>query len=110
MSATVTVSIGRNVGAEPMPVWEWHDVAARIESGLAECGAEVFVKRAESVGEWVTADGVTVSEDSRTWVAAMDVEALVAFRRLLRVLCVVYRQDAIALTVGTTELVSGAES
>ena len=86
-----------------MSLLMWSDFATEIRRALR--GFTVHVDGAESIGQWVTADGVTVHEQSRTWVAEFDPAMLDALRRRLAVIAA-YGQDAIALTVGHTELVS----
>ena len=97
MSATVTVSIGRNVEDVPMPLAEWRRFRADVRRALG--GVRPYVSDARTIGEWAG-----VAEESRTWVApiaAQDVQTLVAS---MADLATRYRQDAIAVTVGTTTL------
>lgn len=102
-AATVTVSIGRNVGAVPMPVDVWRrfrrDVAGYLASG------DVFVSDARTVGRW---DGV--AEESRTWVASIASSDVPSIVSAMAALARAYRQDAIAVSVGQTTLagLSGA--
>lgn len=102
MASTVTISIGRGLpsGGALRPS-EWEAFRSHIDDTLADCGATVYVARAYSVGEW---EGV--AEESATWVASVPVECVGYLRDYLRVATDVYRQDAIALTIGETELVS----
>lgn len=106
MSATVTVSIGRNVGAEPMPDRDWQAFRLFIGGVLKDYADAVHVQDAASVSEW---NGIP--EESRTWVAACSDVANVAF---IGTACAhaasVWNQDAVALTVAGTFFVSGAES
>lgn len=98
--ATVTVSIGRNVGSEPMPDYEWSQFVELVRLAVKRDASAVYVDAAASRGEW---EGI--AEDSRTWVADIDEWDLGALRNSLRQYAVTFGQDAIALTVGTTELV-----
>lgn len=98
---TVTISIGRNVGDQPMPASEWRKFRAHVRDSLALCGGCVHVDAAHSVGEW---DGKP--EDSATWVAAIPADTVEELRVDLRLFCAIYDQDAIALTIGDTDLVS----
>ena len=98
--ATVTISIGRNVGDEPMSDGEWVAFCSDIWQALYDADATVYVDEAKSVGEW---DGIR--EESRTWVASVDDSVIDWIRISLAEFCRTYRQDAIALTVGVTELV-----
>ena len=101
---TATVSIGRNVGAAPMSGDAWTRFQADIRLALTECGAEIYVDAARSVGEW---EGIL--EDSCTFVASVPLENLAHLDTDLAYLTRVYRQDAIAVTLGQTQFIS-AES
>ena len=103
-TTTATVSIGRNVGAAPMSGDAWMRFQADIRLALTECGADIYVDAARSVGEW---QGII--EDSCTFVASVPIENLAHLDTDLAYLTRVYRQDAIAVTLGTTQFVS-AES
>ena len=98
--ATVTVSIGRNVGSEPMAQGLWDNFVSVVRDSVRRDANAVYVDAAASVGEW---DGI--AEESRTWVADIDEWDLGALRNALTEWARTFRQDAIALTVGTTELV-----
>lgn len=102
---TVTISIGRNVRMPldtvgPMDGEAWQNFGDAIDALLARCGATVYVGAAESRGEW---EGI--AEDSRTWIASVPDNTLADIRYVLRDLARDFRQDAIALTVGVTELI-----
>lgn len=100
MSQTVTVSIGRNVGSTPLRQHEWDAFTSDVHGTLANYCDTFYVTAAESVGYW---DGI--AEDSRTWVAETDSpEAPDALVRTLAIVARLYRQDAIAVTTGTTVL------
>jgi hypothetical protein len=100
-TVTVTVSIGRNVGDQPMPENRWQDFRDGISGYLARFADVVYVDAAHSVGEW---DGIL--EDSATYVAAVPAANVNGLRACLVLDCWQYGQDAIALTIGETELVS----
>jgi hypothetical protein len=85
-----------------MPFSRWLDFATHIRNLLTRTNSEVYVDAAESVGEW---EGV--AEDSLTWVASVDEDNLDFTRGYLARTAEIYNQDAIALTVGETELISG---
>lgn len=99
---TVTISIGRGLpsGGSLRPS-EWEAFRAHIDDTLTDCAATVYVSRAYSVGEW---EGI--AEESATWVASVTAEHVPYLRDYLRVATDVYRQDAIAFTVGETELLT----
>ena len=97
ITATVTVSIGRNVGNVPMPGPEWRRFRRTVSDALAN--GTVFVKDARTVGEW---DGI--AEESRTWVASVDSEVVPSLVEFLGGLAREYSQDDIAVTVGETVL------
>ena len=99
-TTTITISIGRNIGSEPMIGWEWDAFRDGIRSALADLGATVYVDAAASVGEW---DGI--AEQSATWVAEIDADHVQYVPTYLTALCAQFNQDAIALTAGTTTLV-----
>jgi len=101
---TVTISAGRNIGATPMGARAWTQFRADIAQAIHDARGEIFVNDARSIGEW---EGVR--EDSATFVASIPRDYLPHVRDALAYLARVNRQDAIALTVGATELVS-AES
>lgn len=99
--ATVTVSIGRNVGDEPMSAEEWASFALYIGGTIRREASAVYVDSAESRGEW---NGV--AEDSRTWVAeCATFDAVNAIAGNVQRACARYRQDAIAVTVAGTFLI-----
>ena len=98
-AVTVTVSIGRNIGSVPMPGPEWRRFRRTVSEALA--GGPVFVRDARTVGQW---EGV--SEESRTWVASVDTDAVDVLLQSMRCLARAYCQDAIAVTVGHTVLAS----
>lgn len=98
---TVTISIGRNIGDEPMGDYQWEEYRNAISGYLARFADTVYVDGAHSRGEW---DGIP--EDSATWVAAVPVGNVNGLRASLVLDCWTYDQDAIALTIGETELVS----
>jgi len=100
-TTTATISIGRNVGTAPMSGDAWQRFQADVRLALTECGATIYVDAARSVGEW---EGVL--EDSCTFVASLPVANLAHLDDDLAYLTRVYRQDAIAVTLGETQFVS----
>jgi hypothetical protein len=97
---TVTLSIGLSDAAGvPLSPLDRERFVADVRRLLGRTADSVYVDNAASVGVW---NGHT--EQSRTWVAEVPDPHVVEAE--LPDLCRRYRQDAIALTVGTTELVS----
>jgi hypothetical protein len=97
---TVTVSIGRNVGDEPLSPDRWLAFKYAVRSGLGE-DATVYVDGAASIGQWQG-----VSEESATWVADIEETRAALLSRHLAKVALEYGQDAIALTLGETRLVT----
>jgi hypothetical protein len=79
----------------------WQAFRDGISGHLARFADVVYVNAAHSVGEW---DGVP--EASATYVADMPADNVRALRACLVLDCGKYGQDAIALTVGHTDLVT----
>ena len=98
--ATATISIGRGGGERRLSDGEWDSFTGSIGSLLSHIGATVFVKAAESIGEW---EGVP--EESRTWVADIGDYSHSFIIGWLEMTAGVFEQDAIALTIGETTLV-----
>jgi len=97
---TITISIGRGGNERKMPFSRWLDFAQHIRVLLSKTDSEIYVDAAESIGEW---EGV--KEDSLTWVASVDEDRLDFARGFIRQTAEIYNQDAIALTIGETELI-----
>ena len=101
---TVTVSIGRGAHArqEPLDGSDWESFRAQVRTLLTEViDGTLHVDRARSFGQW---DGKT--EESATFVADVPQSSLASLRSGLRLLASTWGQEAIALTVGTTEFVT----
>jgi hypothetical protein len=103
---TVTVTIGRNVQDLPLPDSEWIDFVTRTRASVAEITDELFAV-APYRGSWNGA-----GEDAYVIYGALpDVptdqrDSLVSvLRTSLGTLATIYGQDAIGLSVGTSELV-----
>ena len=98
---TVTVTIGRNVGDDPLPADQWNaftsDTRAAVEAATLDLWAIAPYK-----GVW---KGTT--EDAAIFYGPLvDVgEVLEALRQRLAVLATYYGQEAVGLSVGTGELV-----
>jgi len=98
--ASANLSIGRGGGERRLSDNDWASFSGSIGSLLGHIGATVFVKAAESIGEW---EGV--SEESRTWVADIGGYSHQFIIGWLEMTAGVFEQDAIALTIGETTLV-----
>lgn len=105
-TVTATITIGRNVGVIPMYDAEWAAFQNAVQVTLENVKAEIHVKYARGRGSWTDAEGVTVEEDNATWVAGLNAADVDEVRYRLSRLAFLYLQDAIAYTVGTTDLVS----
>jgi hypothetical protein len=103
LGRTVTVTIGRNVGSEPMPAPRWEEFRSGIRQTLANLLCPDFSASYDGTGEW---DGV--AEDSTLFVASGITREVTStyLRAVLAQYADEYDQDAIALTVGTTDLVT----
>lgn len=100
--STVTLSIGRNIGADPMPAEDWTTFRAYLNLAAVECGLDV-VFTGTGAGIWQG----EISEDAHTVVGlTTDATDLEELARSLGQLARAYRQDAIAMTVGETTLVT----
>ena len=111
-TTTVTISIGRNttpggVHVVPLTANKWAGFRAGVSLALADASGNalgdlvVYVADAKSTGAWFG-----TPEESRTWVASATTFRLEYLRLRLERLARINGQDAIALTIGTTELVA----
>lgn len=99
---TATISIGRGGGSRRLSDESWSEFTTHINQLFHHTGATVFVNAAESIGEW---EGV--AEESRTWVADIGSVSRDFITGWLQMTARTFEQDAIALTIGTTTLVTG---
>jgi hypothetical protein len=99
--ATATISIGRGGLDRRLSDIAWREFSRSVRSLLNHIDATVFVDGAESIGEW---EGV--AEESRTWVADIGDRAPAFITGWLAVTAAAFEQDAIALTIGETTLVT----
>ena len=101
---TVVVSIGRRAHAaqEPLDRFDWHRFKEAVAALLSEAtDSTLHVDGALSVGVWND-----VAEESATFVASVPEHAVRTVRAGLRWMAKEWGQEAIALTVGTTEFVT----
>lgn len=100
MAKTLTVTIGRNVGDQPMPHDQWESFRRSVRRTLETAGGEVWAD-ARYRGQW---EGI--HEDAAIVHALVDDEAVDPVRITLAELAALYGQEAIGLAVGTGELVT----
>lgn len=100
------VSIGRNIGAEPMSadLWRSFQDDARANLYAHTTGDERTVEFHYGTGVW---DGVAEESAHVTIHTVRDYDRA-GLTRALAVLAHVYGQDAIALSIGVTDLIEAA--
>jgi len=100
---TVTISIGRNINDWPMSAddWEMFRIGVRQLILTYWFDATIFVDDAFSIGVW---NGI--KEESSTFVASINEGEMTSFIAMLTGLAAAYEQDAIAVTVGETQLIT----
>lgn len=104
MKFTCTVTIGRNIGDEPMSDKLWAEFRGDIEFTLNNYDVPL--------SDRYTMDALTaagrygdISEESATYVFAADVRTIANIRPQLIKLARHYSQECIALVIGNTELI-----
>ena len=99
--STITVTIGRNVGDVPMTEERWEDFTTKVDRAVAEACDDIWQRAVVHAGNWKGNP-----ELACTWVAdPWHDDTIGPLRLALRVLAGEFDQDAIALTIGRTELV-----
>ena len=104
---TVAISAGRNIGPHPMDQEEWDRLRSAVARAMESVNASIFTRDAIGYGEWIGDDGVTIKEESVTYVGAVQDGALEDLKRGLQLITKQFNQDAIALIVGESLLVRG---
>lgn len=104
---SIVISAGRNIGSRPMTAQQWQDLRLAVARILGSVDASIHTRDAIGFGEWVGDDGVLIQEESVTYAATIQDEALQIVKRSLQLVAKQYQQDAIALIVGATTLVRG---
>lgn len=101
MQTSTVVSVGRNIGSEPMSDTDWLGFRIELEQCLEPFGV-LFAGTGQ--GSW---DGS--GEQSHTVVCgALDIEETAQVQAWLSDLARSYGQEAIAFTVGATRLIPAA--
>ena len=94
MHTTVFVSIGRNVGADPLPQPRWDSFQGRVASAISATGADILGTYL-GFGEW---EGV--SEESSGWLALVPNHQIGNLRYLLhQKIGLDYGQESVGFTV-----------
>ena len=100
---SITITIGRNIGTAPMPSDKWARFAEDVTADLLAAVPSDIVETHYGTGEW---DGIpedsckiTVLRHSEPTAAMLD-----NLRRYMSENARVYGQDAIAITIGKSEL------
>ena len=106
---TIVISAGRNIGALPMGDDRWSDLRRQIGATLTDAGATVYTSDAIGSGQWTDDQGVTIREESVTYVGAIQDAVLDALSRNISRIAAQFNQDAIALIVGDTHLIEGSK-
>lgn len=103
--STFAVTIGRNVDGVPLSEEDWQAFAAETDQAVAWAAETIHVRAAQHAGQWNDAPELACTWIAETIDDAGAHEDISALRLALRVLAGRYGQEAIALTVGETELV-----
>ena len=100
---SITVTIGRNVSDVPMPEQRWEEFEQDVQELLSRAtGASIETHR--GVGSW---EGVVEESTKVTLLADNPLNVNIGYIRVnLADLVRLYDQDAIALTIGESELVT----
>ena len=103
---TITVTIGRNVGEEPLPQDRWNEFIADTRAAVDSTVSDIWVATPYR-GSW---DGVP--EDAFVFYGPVEAEHI-PWERLLKqrlsVLAGYYGQQAIGVSVGFSELVDAID-
>lgn len=101
MSASLVLSIGRNIGSAPMAQEKWEAFTRSAHRAITEhCGALYFAGYGTGFYEGMSEESFTLTA------AAPSGSSLRSLVLALRALAREFEQDSVALTVGETELVT----
>jgi hypothetical protein len=103
MNMTIVLTFGRNIGLTPMPDDRWRAFIQAAAAALTESAPGAFIETHHGRGVWKG-----VAEDSAKVAAIGGLADLTALAARLEDLAAEFEQDAIALTVGTTQLIAPA--
>lgn len=99
---TATVSIGRESLGKPLDAAQWANFMDRVSESVKLRSLQVYTWRALGLGIYTRA-GTVVSEESATWVFQLEESTVKVIAADLAAIKVDYAQEAIALTLGTTQ-------
>ena len=110
--AHFAITIGRNVGHEPMDDDAWTRFKAAIEWEIETIlRGTLYVRGNEGEGEWEEEDGTKVSETNAVFTGEIDLAKAWTLEHVsLPQLAYEFKQDAIALTVGRGVLVEASQT
>lgn len=95
---TVSVSIGRNIGTEPMPLHVWEEFTDRLYRTIQLVPCSVILAQTLGKGQWTDANGKTVHEDAAIVLAQVPACYSEQLKLVLANLAYVYAQDGIGYT------------
>lgn len=98
---THTITIGRNVVNKPLPSHRWKGFKSCIESFIDSHNGTIFVN-SPGKGIWLDSKGQEINEENHTFVFSSK-EFL--NKSELKRIAKLFRQDAIALTSGSTQFI-----
>lgn len=98
MLKTVAISLGRNIGAEPMPETAWNDFIDRAYRVLKFVPGSVILAVTQGKGYWTDAAGAEITEDTAIILAQVDATFTAGLRSYLAELAFIYAQDGIGFT------------
>lgn len=103
-TVVLTIGLNSNRTLQPLPGGRAEAFVSDVRALITRHATETYVDGAHGAGSWTDErTGTPVQEVSRTWVA--DVPEPDRLASELPALATRYEQDAIALTVGRTQLV-----
>lgn len=98
---THTITIGRNIGKHSMANHRWKGFKSCIESFIDSHNGIIFVNSAGH-GIWVDSKGQEIKEENQTYVfSSMEFLNKSELKRIAKL----FKQDAIALTSGSTQFI-----
>ena len=105
---TYTVTIGGNIGHDPMPNHKWRGFKSAlnsfVDSHIIDTKTDKIYVQSEGFGKWIDENKNVIVEKNYTVVfSSCETIDLKRLKRLARL----FRQDAIAFTTGKTNLVKG---